>query len=522
MEVVQSSVLCRLLAPLWLWLRARYEYSLLARVLRGIAAGWSRACSGSGLIRFLTREGVLSRAWKDSGLCRLLMFLINLPTRLLQLLYARFQAVFENSFFAQLAFSAVEQTPIAVAWLMLAVMVIPYEQWNNAYGLMGFVACAVLAVFAGMRKKDYRLDLVAVGPWLVAFAAMVMVSWPLSAYPSQSLRFLFYHVACMLCVLVIVSTVEHRDQLMRLMTWATGALIVMSAAGIFQRIQGIEVNLAYIDEDLNEGMPGRVYAFYENPNAFAEVLLMLIPIAVVLLLCSRGWTGRFVGLLGTVTGCMAMAMTYSRACFIGLAFAAFLFVVLWKRWLIPAAILVGLAGLAMLPDTVFHRILTIFNTSDSSTTSRFPLYRAAGELLQQRPVLGAGLGSDAVRSAIADLNLFHGKDKFVHCHDIYLQVWCETGLVGLLSFVGGIFWTFKQGARAVARATCSPQVRLAIIGGVCGVMGTMVCGIADYPWNYPRVMLIFWFVCAIALAGIRLAARETEIRENNASLADRA
>ena len=40
-------------------------------------------------------------------------------------------------------------------------------------------------------------------------------------------------------------------------------------------------------------------------------------------------------------------------------------------------------------------------------------------------------------------------------------------------------------------------------------MGTMVCGLADYIWNYPRVMLIFWFVCALTLAGlIRLAARQ--------------
>ena len=60
MEVVQSSVLGRLLLPVWLWLRARYEYSLLAKVLRGIAQAWSRACAGSVLIQFVTREGCLS------------------------------------------------------------------------------------------------------------------------------------------------------------------------------------------------------------------------------------------------------------------------------------------------------------------------------------------------------------------------------------------------------------------------------------------------------------------------------
>ena len=114
-----------------------------------------------------------------------------------------------------------------------------------------------------------------------------------------------------------------------------------------------------------------------------------------------------------------------------------------------------------------------------------------------------------MRQAIDDLNLFHGHDRFVHCHDIYLQVWCETGLVGLITFVGGIFWTLKRGCQAAARALCHPVVRMAVIGGVAALAGTMVCGIADYIWNYPRVMLIFWFVCAVALAGIRLAARES-------------
>ena len=67
MEVVQSSVLGRLLLPVWLWLRARYEYSLLARVLRGIAQAWSRACAGSVLIQFVTREAVCPRPGRTAA-----------------------------------------------------------------------------------------------------------------------------------------------------------------------------------------------------------------------------------------------------------------------------------------------------------------------------------------------------------------------------------------------------------------------------------------------------------------------
>ncbi len=127
----------------------------------------------------------------------------------------------------------------------------------------------------------------------------------------------------------------------------------------------------------------------------------------------------------------------------------------WSLWCCgteahPFGILAALVVLAILPDTVFNRILTIFNTSDTSN-SRFPCIRRRGEFLQQRPVLGAGLGSDAGAAGHRRFESLPRKDHFVHCHNIYLQVWCETGLVGVISFVGGILWTFKKGCRAVAR-----------------------------------------------------------------------
>ena len=38
----------------------------------------------------------------------------------------------------------------------------------------------------------------------------------------------------------------------------------------------------------------------------------------------------------------------------------------------------------------------------------------------------------------------------------------------------------------------------------------MVAGLADYLWNYPRVMSIFWFVFALAIAGVKVCRREAE------------
>ena len=57
MEVVRSSVLCAWLAPLWHWLRERYEYSLLAKILRGIALGWREIVGDAGEIVSIDHYG---------------------------------------------------------------------------------------------------------------------------------------------------------------------------------------------------------------------------------------------------------------------------------------------------------------------------------------------------------------------------------------------------------------------------------------------------------------------------------
>lgn len=510
MEVVRSSAVGRLLLPVWYVLLHCYEYSGLARLFRGAAGIWKTLWHSSALVGWATREGTLARAWKGSAACRLMSFLINLPAALLHWLYRALQPVFDSSVAANLAFSMGEQVPSAVGWLMLGILILPYEHWDNRYSLLGFLLVFLLFLAGGMRRRSLRLDAVAMGPFAVCFAAAVCIAWPLSYSSSLSFRFLFFHMTGMLCVLVTVSAVERGSDLIRLAGFASAALFLVSCYGVVQRIQGVEVNASYVDLSLNEGMPGRVYSMFENPNAFAEVLVLLIPLAVALMLCSKSWAGRIGAGAAALAGVAAILMTYSRASWIGLAAAALVFVFWWNRKLLPALLLAGFALLPLLPDTVFNRILTIFNPNDTSTSSRFPLYEAALRLITRRPVVGAGLGTDAVRLAVKELNLYYGTSPFVHAHSVYLQTWLETGLLGIAAFVASMGWAVKRAARAAAMKTCPLPVRMITIGGASALVGILVCGIADYVWNYPRVMLIFWFLFAVTLSGIKLAKRHAK------------
>ena len=49
----------------------------------------------------------------------------------------------------------------------------------------------------------------------------------------------------------------------------------------------------------------------------------------------------------------------------------------------------------------------------------------------------------------------------------------------------------------------------AVALGCAALCGAMVCGLADYLWNYPRVMCIFWFVFALTIAGAAVFLLQT-------------
>lgn len=505
--MLKESACYRLLLCIW----ALYEESWLKRRLVAPFESWvARRWHSSLTEGFLLHEGRLSRAWGESFSCQLLNWALNLPAALLHGLYRLLQKPMEESRLANLVFDMGEEAPIAVAWLFPALLLFPFDSWNNSYSFLVFAAALALFYVGGMRNASLRVDARDFGPYFVLFAAAVVLSVPLSHYPSLSSRFLLYHAVGMLAVIVIVGSVQNAAQLERVTLGSSLGLLYVGLYGVYQRVVvGVEVNKSYVDLTYNADMPGRVYSVFDNPNAFAEALILLLPLSVALLLSSRRWWGRLLALAAIGAGGAALLMTYSRASWVGLFVAMVLFVFLWNPKLVPLCALLCVAAIPFLPDTVWNRILTITNFSDTSTSSRFPLYTATVRALKMSPILGAGLGGDAVRKFIKVNELYHAKAPYVHAHNMIMQVWVETGLLGIVAFLGSMVWAVKRTV-GILRLHCSASARTIAIGGACALMGAMVCGLADYPWNYPRVQCVFWFAAAVTLAGIKVCRREAE------------
>lgn len=495
---------------IWMTLVSIYRDSVLCRVFAAIGGWCNRQIDGSRILGVLCREGVVARSWPESLLCRSLTWVVNIPGVLLHKLYSIFRDLFEDSFFARLAFEMGEGTAIAQSWLIMLLWVIPFSHWNNAYSMLGFAALLVLFHAGAMHRKEMRIELSRVGFYpLVLFGAMFLAV-AFSYQSSSSTRFLLYHISAALCVLVTVSSVQTENDLKRLASGGAVAVAISSAYAVVQRIQGVEVNAAYVDLSLNAGMPGRVDSFFDNPNTFAQVLILLLPLVLALMLSSRSLFSKALAAGIFAVGVVALGMTYSRASWVGIACCMVVMVFLWKPSLIPAFIILCCLAVPLLPETIWNRILTITNMNDSSTSSRFPLYEAALNVIKERPFTGAGLGTAATQKFIKDYNLYRGSAPFVHSHNFYLEVWIEAGLLGIVGFVSSMLWNIKKAAHTV-RHCGSSAARTITCAAASALCGAMVCGLADYLWNYPRVMCIFWFVFAMALAGVKVCTRQKDL-----------
>lgn len=494
---------------IWLVLLNWVSNSGVARLCRSMEQWVLRCIKGSVVCQWLARPGRIPKWYQESVLCRVLDEAANAVPNLLR--SSRFCRVWENSWIARFAAACGEHVPVLLSWFFLLVMVCPQKMWNNAYSLVFALAGVLLCYAAAIHRPTLRLHTKEFNLYLVVFFAMLLFGTLNSASFMTSLRYLSYFVSAILLALLVVSTVETVEQFKRLIAFGVAGIPVAASCGLYQRfVLQIENSATSVDMSLNADLPGRVYSFFENSNTFAQVLVMMIGLALGLLVSSRTLWGRLLSLFALVCGLVAILMTYSRASWIGLVVAVFVFVLLVERRLIPVLIVGAFALLPFLPASIFNRLLSTFNFSDTSTSTRFMIYSSGVRVWSQSPVFGVGLGTELAARAAHTSPWFAYGYWFPHYHNIYIQLAVELGLVGVVSCTGGFICACKETLQAMLGSDRDRELCGLTAGCLSGLVGVMVCGIADYLWHYPRVMVIFWIIFGLMLCGAKLARQKTQ------------
>jgi O-antigen ligase len=479
-----------------------------ANELCGRLSGWLRSIwSGSAVRDIVSRQGRLSCDWDDSFAFRILTGLLNAIPWLLKKIDRLFPGLWDKSVLLRAVSHCGDHAYVLLSWFFLGLLVVPYEYWNNAYSLGAMLLTLILLYAAAVKKPMRAIELNSIGVYAAAFAAFVLLFFLVSTDRAASARFFSFHVTCMLAVVLIVNAVRSEKELMRIIDFSMAGLLVSSIYATAQRMSGIEVNPIYVDLSVNSDMPGRVFSFFQNPNAYAMLLVLLLPVAGALVFFGKGKKRLFYALVFGVSAA-ALMMTYSRGAWAGFILSIFVFALIMRPILVPELLVIGILLVPLLPETVYNRIMTSFNTKDTSITSRKPVYRAVWQLIAQNPVFGAGLGSDTIKSAVLHNDFYRSQTPYIHAHSLYLELAAETGVFGLLAFLGALVQSAKNGLQTIFGKQGSRRLQAIIAACIAAFAGILLCGIMDYPWSFPRIMVVFWYVFALLLSAVKLARQQ--------------
>ncbi len=218
--------------------------------------------------------------------------------------------------------------------------------------------------------------------------------------------------------------------------------VVVALIGFAQYFTGLGFPLAWLAEH-------RVTSVFDFPNAvglfLAPILSMLLVFLFSLPKLSFGrkqkieLSSTLIISIILISGAIILAQT--EAAFLAIPAALFLTLLLSKvsrttKFVSTALVLLALIGALTIP-TIRTKILL----HDVSGTARTQMWHETLSMLRDHPLLGAGLSSfPTVIAPYHDASYF---EIFQYPHNIFLNIWVELGLPGLLAFLIISFFILK-------------------------------------------------------------------------------
>ena len=510
MAMIENSYFCHSVLALWMVLQNVWQESGISRMMQKMGKGFSNMVKGSTFCQFLWRDGTLPAVWPDSLTCRLITVILNIPCVICKWLYRLGKKVLDGSVCFRVAAGACGN-PFALLGLFLAVMLmVPHSSWDNRYALIAAIALVGLFAFGSGPRSTLELEPQRFGPYYIFFMAFICFAFLSSLDWAASARFVGFHLAAFLLALLAVSSVKKYEDIQLVVVLALAGLTIAALYGCYQGVVGVPVVANQQDMLVNKGMPGRVYSFFDNPNNFAELLVMLTPFTYALFLNAKEWRGKAAALFSFGVCSVALGFTLSRSGWLGFALATVVFIAFWNWKLLPVLVALGVCCIPLLPQTIYNRILTIGNMQDTSTSYRFAIYKASGVLMEDYWLRGVGLGSDILTRTFRSYPPMFDGNFPIHTHNNYLQMWAETGLFGALAFLSALLYQLKSGIKAFLNGT-DRRVKNLLAAALAGFCGILLISVAEYTWFYARNMFIYFFLFGVITACIKLSRTTSQV-----------
>ncbi len=366
--------------------------------------------------------------------------------------------------------------------------------------------CLFSLIVRGLTSKKLEFRTEGVGLMLILMLGIYFLASLTSFAVIKGVQIWAVYFAFMTFYFVIINTVKTKEQLKNLLTVFALSGFAVCLYGILQYIFGWNVTQAWIDEEMFEDIKMRIYSTLENPNVLGEYILLVLPVTIALLWKKKGIFAKAVySGMAAVMG-IALILTFSRGCWIGIIASAAVFVtfVAGKLW---GLLLLALPIIPMvLPESIINRFASIGDMKDSSTSYRVYIWMGTLHMLKDFWISGIGPGTEAFTQVYP----FYSYSAIVapHSHNLFLQIMVESGILGIAAFAILMIVFMKKLAVAYQVQGKYGENSVLLVGIGSAVLGFLVQGLFDNCFYNYRVFMIFWAVVAIGIAAYNITKSE--------------
>ena len=240
---------------------------------------------------------------------------------------------------------------------------------------------------------------------------------------------------------------------------------------------------------------------YLTANGVAMFLEPLIALGGSLLLFSRDRNVRLVSLVVLAVIVPTELLTLSRGGYLTLAVITVGLALAHRyRWQLIGAGAVLAVALSRIPGVAQRLAVEVdFSNGNNTLVGRSQLWSATLRMLRDHPLFGAGLSGFTERLG-PYWNANH-IDRFIDPHNILLNFWSETGILGVIAFGWILVTAFVVSWRGWRLSP--PEWRPVHYGVFLAMVAFVVHGLIDVPYFKNDLSLEFWTLVGITWAGTR-------------------
>lgn len=392
----------------------------------------------------------------------------------------------------------------------------------TAAQLVGAAAIAAWMVSTLLSHMAFRWN--APMTYLAGFCLWALLGTVLSPYAEALLPHWARMIFRLALLVLAINTLDTSHKIHRYVRVILICAIITSLISVAQailpgqRVTGMDWASggggAYVDPESLQGEAAvRVAGQSGHSNWLAMTLILLLPLnAYWFQRTHRRWMKPVI-IVATGLELAVLVMTYTRLGFLALTLV-FSLLLLWRVIRVTplrvfGVMLIGVVGFSMLPQAYIERVFSPKQYVESqSVRSRVDLQNAALRYGTENPVFGLGIGGfgmEYVREGSETATQMRyvvetqgWQAIFIGTHNMYLQLYSDSGIVGLALFLLFYYFMFRNLRRShrhyVAEGDKTGVVMTTVLQ-IC-LVAFLFCAVFLHALHQP----IWWIMAALAIS----------------------